>query len=311
MRILIGYDGSESADVALRDLPHAGLPSEAEALIVTVADVMMTAEPLSYELVGPALVSGRASGIMFAQAQTLRAMKEAENFASHASDQVRTFFPGWKVRAEAVSGDPATELIRKADKWRADLVVVGSQGRSAVGRLLLGSVSKKLVTNLKSSVRVVRGLSQSEADVAPKILIGVDGSPGAERAVRSVGSRVWPADTEIRVVAVDDGTSPTSISAILPTTTEMITACNEESAVAARTMVEWAENELNAIGLKTSVIFRHGDAQRVLLDEARKFEADSIFVGSRQFSSAFERFSLGSVSTGLVTKASSAVEVVR
>ena len=35
-RILIGYDGSESADAALADLRKAGLPREAEALILTV-----------------------------------------------------------------------------------------------------------------------------------------------------------------------------------------------------------------------------------------------------------------------------------
>ena len=41
MKILIGYDGSNSADAALSDLKRAGLPHEAEALIISVADVMM------------------------------------------------------------------------------------------------------------------------------------------------------------------------------------------------------------------------------------------------------------------------------
>ena len=41
MRILIGYDGSESADAALDDLRRAGLPREVEALIVSVGEVMM------------------------------------------------------------------------------------------------------------------------------------------------------------------------------------------------------------------------------------------------------------------------------
>ena len=47
MKILIGYDGSESADAALYDLQRAGLPDDAEALIVSVADVMMV--PCSVE----------------------------------------------------------------------------------------------------------------------------------------------------------------------------------------------------------------------------------------------------------------------
>lgn len=311
MRLLIGYDGSESADAALNDLQLAGLPGETEVLIVSVGDIMMMPAPSSYELVEQAIVSRRvSSGIMFAQTQSLRAMKEAKEFSAQASDRVRTLFPEWDVRGEALVGNPADELIRKAKEWGADLVVVGSHGRSAIGRLLLGSVSKKLVTDSNISVRVARRASRLRNDVPPRIIIGVDGSSGAERAVRVVGSRIWPKGTVVRVVAVDDGTSPTRITGILPTAAAMIAGSNEEAAVVARRMVEWAENELSAIGLKTSVTFKKGEPQRMLVEEARKWEADSIFVGSREFSGAFERFRLGSVSTALVTKAPCTVEVV-
>jgi nucleotide-binding universal stress UspA family protein len=147
--------------------------------------------------------------------------------------------------------------------------------------------------------------------VPPRIIVGVDGSTQAEQAVRTVGSRVWPHGSEIRLVAVEDGTSPKNISGILPVAAELIKGSNDEAAFAARTMVEWAENELSTIGLKTSVVFGKGDPQRVLVDEARKWKADSIFVGSRNFTGAFDRFRLGSVSTALVTTAPCSVEVVR
>jgi len=76
-------------------------------------------------------------------------------------------------------------------------------------------------------------------------------------------------------------------------------------------MVEWAQNELKAIGLSVSVAIAKGDPQRVLIEEARKWDANSIFVGGRKFSGALERFWLGSVSTALVTGAHCSVEVVR
>lgn len=296
MRLLIGYDGSESADAALSDLRHAGLPRDAEALILSVADVMRMPALSSYELVEQALVSRRVtSGIMLAQTQTSQTLKEANQFASEASARVQTLFPEWEVRADALIGNPVRELIGRADEWKPDLVVVGSHGRSAVGRLLLGSVSKKLVTDLRSSVRVVRRAPDREHDhVPPKIIVGVDGGTGAERAVRAVGSRVWPTGTEVRLIAVDDGTSPNKISAL-----------------AASLMVQWAETELSAIGLRTSAAFKKGEPQRVLVEEARKWKADSIFVGSRNVSGALERFRLGSVSTALVTSAPCSVEVVR
>src|SRR5687767_13671769 len=143
MRILIGYDGSASAEAALPELRRAGLPREAEALVVSVADVMMMSSPSNYEVVDRALTSRRvASGIMQAQAQTARALKEAKEFAAKAADRVRSYFPDWEVNAETPAGTPSWELIKRADEWKADLIVVGSHGRSALGRLILGSVSK-------------------------------------------------------------------------------------------------------------------------------------------------------------------------
>lgn len=65
MRILIGYDGSESADAALADLRHAGLPRDAEALILSVADVMRMPALSRYELVEQALVSRRLTSGIF------------------------------------------------------------------------------------------------------------------------------------------------------------------------------------------------------------------------------------------------------
>lgn len=58
MKILVGYDGSESADAALDDLRRAGWPREAEALIVSVGEVSMAPVPSSYDLVGQVLTRG-------------------------------------------------------------------------------------------------------------------------------------------------------------------------------------------------------------------------------------------------------------
>ena len=70
MKVLIGYDGSQSADAALADLQRAGLPKETEALIVSVADVMMVPETSAYELAAEALMSRRvAAGLVYAQRQ--------------------------------------------------------------------------------------------------------------------------------------------------------------------------------------------------------------------------------------------------
>ncbi len=293
MKILIGHDGSQSADAALVDLQRAGLPDEAEALVVFVADVMMVPQTPAYELAGEALMSRRVTaGLVHAQRQTERVLTEAKDFARRASDQVRSYFPHWSVRAETLAGSAAWALMSKADEWKPDLIVVGSHGRSAISRFILGSVSKKVVTDSDHSVRVARGDLEKDLNEPPKLVIGVDASAEAEQAVRAVGSRVWPYGTEVQLIAVDDGTSPMFV-------------------LTAGRMVAWAENALSQIGLKTSVMWENGDPRRVLIDQAQAWNADSIFVGGRRFSGALERFQLGSVATALVTKAHCSVEVVR
>jgi len=311
MKILLGYDGSESADAALHDLKRAGLPDEAEALIVSVADVMMAPATSNYEMAGQALTSRRlTAGLMLAQKQTARALSEAKAFTTKASQKVRSYFPGWDVRSEVVAGQPSQELIRRADEWKPDLVVVGSHGHSLAGRLILGSVSKKIVTDSHHSVRVTRGTPETNEFDPIRIVIGVDGSSEARQAVSAVGRRIWPEGTEVRIIAVDDGSS-SAISHILPITAATIRNENEESDWVTQRMIDWAKDELTAIGLNVSVAIEKGDPQRVLIHEAQKWNADAIFVGGRRFSSAFERFRLGSVATGLVTKAHCSIEVVR
>jgi nucleotide-binding universal stress UspA family protein len=53
-------------------------------------------------------------------------------------------------------GDPGSSIVAAADAEHADLVVVGSRGRSGPGRMLLGSVSDHVVRNADRPVLVVR-----------------------------------------------------------------------------------------------------------------------------------------------------------
>ena len=309
MKILVAYDGSQGANAALSDLQRAGLPREAEGLLISVADVMMTPETSKYELAGQALVSRRfTSGLMYAERQATRVHQEAREFASQGSARLRSLFPYWSVRSEVLTGTAWSELIRKANEWEPDLVVLGSQGRTALGRFVLGSVSTKVATASNYSVRVAREPAADRLNKPPRIMIAVDGSVESERAIREVGSRVWPAGTEVRIIFVDEGVSLQSLSPIAPSTPELI---DEEKTLTARNLVHWAQSELSAIGLDTSSYIDKGDPKTVLIEKAIEWNVDSIFVGARRFTSAFERFWLGSVSTALVTKAHSSVEVVR
>jgi nucleotide-binding universal stress UspA family protein len=190
MKILIGYDGTKGADLALADLRRAGLPREAEAPMVSVA------EP-SFVLSAP----GSLETIV--ARDSIFGLEKARTLAEKAVGRIRSDFPGWRVEEAVVHGSPSESLIVKADEWDADLLVVGSHGHTMLGRSFLGSVSQSVLAHARCSARVARLLphKQMAAPGSPvRIVIGVDGSPGAEAAVRAVASRQWPEGSEARVV---------------------------------------------------------------------------------------------------------------
>jgi nucleotide-binding universal stress UspA family protein len=63
-------------------------------------------------------------------------------------------------------GDPAAEIVALAEERRADLVVLGSRGRSALAEIVLGSVARNVLAGSKASVLVVRGAAANEQEEA-------------------------------------------------------------------------------------------------------------------------------------------------
>ena len=81
---------------------------------------------------------------------------------------------------------------------------------------------------------------------------------------------------------------------------------------------EWmerlAEDSLRLLrdaGIATTLHIIAGNPKQVLIEEAEKWHADSIFVGANSFGSRLERFLLGSTSSAVATRAHCSVEVVR
>jgi nucleotide-binding universal stress UspA family protein len=285
MKILIAYDGSSCADLALEDMRQAGLPRLAEAVVLSVSELWM-----------PVVESVGAGEVRIVGALPV-SLDKAESLAQTACERVQSYFPGWTVKAEARLGAPATMVIEKADESRPDLIVVGSHGRSALGRFMLGSVSQKVVTEAHCSVRVARS-HESDPEAPARLLIGVDGSPDAEAAITAVATRVWPADSEARVVmALDDVVS------------EVIDQI-EGGRAWMRETIEAAGARLRAAGLTVSSQIRKGDPKSILPAEAASWGADCIFVGARGLN-RFERLRLGSVSAATAARAHCSVEVVR
>jgi nucleotide-binding universal stress UspA family protein len=302
MRILIAYDGSSHADVALDDLGRAGLPQEAEALVISVADVLMPSAPAySYEAGEPAFSESVSAAALMARERALSALDESSKSALRASEVIQSQFPFWNVRTETYNGSPAWKLVRMADKWKADLIVMGAPERSAFKRLFLGSVSKRVVTESHCSVRVARARSKG-CDFPIKLVIGVDGSPEADAAVNAVAARDWPVGTEAHLI--------TALGSSMVPAWRLIQEYDQNERVWSHQRLEALATVLRRKGLNVTQMVRQGDPKRVLLGEAEKLEADSIFVGARGLG-RLQGFLLGSVSSAVAARAKCSVEIIR
>lgn len=312
MKILIGYDGSECADQALDDLSQAGLPeSGVEASVMSIAEYWVPSPPpSSFAIVEAGRNATSAAALQHEFALGSEAAKTEQVFADQARARIHKKFPKWEVETEVSCGSPATELIRAADRWRPDLIVVGSHGHGPIGRLFLGSVSQKVVTEARASVRVARG------PVLPglppgRILIGIDGSESSKQTVRAVAERNWPPVSEVRLVMAAEPLTPTLIGSLIPPVRRSVDESNREERLSSQRVLDQAADLLQLAEFCVSTVIRDGDPKRVLVEEAERWAADAIFVGATGSGNRLSRFLLGSVSAAVAARAHCSVEVVR
>ena len=285
MKILVAYDGSECADAALDDLRMAGLPSDAQIKVLSVVENWLP-PPSALEII-----------------EHVDRDQEYLALARRGGIRLVSLEPGWDVKSESGAGSPATVIIEKADEWGADLIVVGSHGHTALGRFFFGSVSQKVLSEARRSVRVARGRIE-EPDTPVRLIVGFDGSKGAEAAIEAVAARKWPAGSEARIVNATWMTPQLSSHQMVGS---IITWIAEEKA-RIKKMIDEVADKLRAAALKTEAVVKEEDPKRLLIAEAESWGADCIFVGARGMG-RIERFLLGSVSSAVAARAHCSVEV--
>lgn len=278
----MGFNGTDNSNSALDDLRHAGLPERAVALVISVAEVYFPSENLG----------------------------KAANLASFAADRLRKAFPIWSIRSEATAGNPAKEILAAARSFNPDIIVIG--GHSSIPtshNALLGHVSKLILAEAACSVRVGRIRNPLKA-CPERIVLGFDGSPGSEFAVESIAMRNWPAGTKVCLLAVADSALLRSIGRFIPQMNNVV--------LEAKFASQWAETlaaasvaKLTKAGLIASVDVRMGQPKDMIIEIAKAWRADSIFIGLDHLHLPVERFLLDSIPAAIAARACCSVEVVR
>jgi nucleotide-binding universal stress UspA family protein len=145
-----------------------------------------------------------------------------------------------------------------------------------------------------------------------KILLATDGSDYSKAAVKAVADRPWPEDSEVRIISVMEiPYVPTTEVWVLPDSyyEDLDKAAKAQAEAAITDAVEEIRSG-KAAGLEIAGEIKRGSARNVILDEAEKWGADLIVLGSHGYG-GLQRFLLGSVSHAVATHAHCSVEIVR
>lgn len=155
-RVVVAVDGSEIAAETLatvRRWPFLALAEMRTLSVVTAPAAWWPGDVVS----GPETATAD-------RLTTTGAIRDHEAIATDAAVGLRT--AGFRAEPEVLSGSPAHVIVAFARDWGADLVILGSHGRTGLARLLLGSVARNVLHHAGCSVLIVR--RHAEAQRGPR-----------------------------------------------------------------------------------------------------------------------------------------------
>ena len=82
--------------------------------------------------------------------------KLADDAVDNAATTLRKKNPALSISTVAIEGTPKRVILKEAEKFGADLIIVGSHGHGAVAGFRLGSVSQSVALHAKCSIEIVR-----------------------------------------------------------------------------------------------------------------------------------------------------------
>jgi nucleotide-binding universal stress UspA family protein len=143
MRILVAIDGSDFSQAALQSVVARPWPPDTQVKILHVVEA-------------PSLLMGREMGGYDPEFEVVwNALRErAKRLVEKATEKLCE--AKFNVSTELVEGDPKSQIIDIAHEWHADMIVLGSHGRTGLGRFLMGSVSQGVVRHAHCSVEIIR-----------------------------------------------------------------------------------------------------------------------------------------------------------
>jgi nucleotide-binding universal stress UspA family protein len=143
MKVLLAVDDSKFSEAATEAVIGQARPQDTKVRVLSVKE-----QP------GHLTAGGMAGYDPELDNELKEEVREAEALVTKTAELLRS--KGFEVTSSAEWGDPKYKIIDVAEEWGADLIVLGSHGRSGLSRFLMGSVSEAVARHAHCSVTIVR-----------------------------------------------------------------------------------------------------------------------------------------------------------
>lgn len=298
MKILLPVDGSAFSDQAVHEVVTRPWP--ANSLFKVISAVRLPFQPSQETRSLPECDYSRIERAMMEHAAAIIDRTMAKLRSQHGNSA--------GIESAAIIGDAREVILEEAARWEADLIVLGSRGLGGFKRFLLGSVALGVLTHAPCTVRIVRGNAVQDGSSEMKILLAVDASLCSLAAAGEVALRPWPDGSRVKIIHAVD--IPLSSSQVELTLSEAVQAQRDRAAnhTIDKVRAQFSDHAEPRLKVESEILY--GSPKEVILDEAVKWEADLIVLGSSGMG-AVERFLLGSVSHAVASHAKCSVEIVR
>jgi len=234
--------------------------------------------------------------------QREKRFKLGKEFCYQTKDKVLSEF-GVQVESLVCEGEPPDVIVDIAREKKADLISMGTHGRKGIKRLIMGSVTSKVIVNAPCDVMVVKRPCTECTGEYKSILVPFDGSEFSKKALGRACKLSKIDNAEITVLYV------------IPHYEEMIEFLKTESIKKglleeAQKIIDVAREIASGYGIAIKTDVRDGHAGEKIIESAKMLKNDLIVMGAHGWRGVSKAI-MGSTTERVIMNASCPVLVVK
>jgi nucleotide-binding universal stress UspA family protein len=148
MKVILAFDGSDCSKLAVEEVATRPWRDDTELKILAVAASKIPEWLIVPNFTFPAAHYAEIHEHHKQFEKLLPEIAESINITEHGSKL--------KIETQVIEGEPKEVIVDEAEKWEADLIILGSHGYGNIKKFLLGSVAQAVAAHAPCSVEIIR-----------------------------------------------------------------------------------------------------------------------------------------------------------